>query len=168
MQVTHIFTNIIGSYGGSSSGGGSGMTMSVLGLDITRFLLPLAAISLVALPTLASLTGNPYASIIFPNIFGKRKKRSVPFRHDKGLREMKVDQEIEILEDFWEQQPLKDRKDQMDMIMANYVTCSGLEGTVFDEITEHASENHCLEHIACLYGNQQSPLSNAERNVVAV
>ena len=47
-------------------GQGSGFSMNVMGNDITRFLLPLAAISLVALPTLASLTGLPYANIIFP------------------------------------------------------------------------------------------------------
>ena len=154
---------------GGGGGGNSGMTMSVLGLDISRFLLPLAAISLVTLPTLASLTGLPYSSVLFP-AFGRRKKRSVQFQHDQRLRKMKINQEIDILEDFWEQQPLEDRKDQMDMIMANYVSCSGLERTVFDETEDHeyAIPNRCLEHIVCLYGNEESSLTNAERNVVAV
>ena len=82
---------------------------------------------------------------------------------------MEIQDEINILEDFWAEQPVEERKDQVDMIMANYVTCSGVEGTMFDELDESSSvENHCLEHIACLYGNEQSPLTNAERNVVAV
>ena len=138
-----------------------------MGTDITRFLLPLAAISLVALPTLSTLTGLPYANILFP--FTGRKKRSTrPFQSRKNLKDMKIEQEIDILEEFWTQQPAEERKDQVDMIMANYVTCSGVEGTVFDESDQHSVENHCLEHIACLYGNENSPLSNAERNVIAV
>lgn len=147
--------------------------MSVMGNDITKFLLPLAAISLVALPTLATLTGLPYASIVFPfgsatSSLGRKKRSTLPFQRKTNVKDMKIEQEIDILEDFWAQQPLEERKNQVDMIMANYVSCSGVEGTVFDESDQHSVENHCLEHIACLYGNEKSPLSNAERNVVAV
>ena len=152
--------------------------MSILGNDITRFLLPLAAISLVAIPALATGFGVPLANVVYPftnfgatNIgtnLGRRRKRSVPFQHTQELKEMKFDQEIDILEDFWAQQPIESRKDQVDMIMANYVTCSGIEGTVFDENDQSSVENHCFEHIACLYGNENSPLTNSERNVVAV
>ena len=154
-------------------GQGSGFSMNVMGNDITRFLLPLAAISLVALPTLASLTGLPYANIIFPlgaaaSSLGRKKRSTLPFQRETNLKDMKIEQEIDILEDFWAQQPLEERKNQVDMIMANYVSCSGVEGTVFDESDQYSVENHCLEHIACLYGNEKSPLSNAERNVVAV
>ena len=139
-----------------------------MGNDITRFLLPLAAISLVALPTLATLTGLPYSSLVFPFSAGKRKRRSTR-NFVKDPRKMELQEEINILEDFWSEQPVEERKDQVDMIMANYVTCSGVEGTVFDELDENSSvENHCLEHIACLYGNEKSLLTNAERNVVAV
>ena len=139
-----------------------------MGNDITRFLLPLAAISLVALPTLATLSGVPYSSIVFPFSAGKRKRRSTRTLN-KDVRRLEMQDEINILEDFWAEQPLEERKDQVDMIMANYVTCSGVEGTMFDELDENSSvENHCLEHIACLYGNEKSPLTNAERNVVAV
>ena len=139
-----------------------------MGNDITRFLLPLAAISLVALPTLATLSGVPYSSIVFPFSAGKRKRRSTR-RLNKDVRRLEMQDEINILEDFWAEQPLEERKDQVDMIMANYVTCSGVEGTMFDELNENSSvENHCLEHIACLYGNEKSPLTTAERNVVAV
>ena len=149
-----------------------GFKFSVLGHDVTRFLLPLAAISLVALPTLATLNGLPYSSILFPfgTGIGKRKKRSTErnLQHPNKLSDMKIEEEIDILEDFWDQQPLQDRKDQVDMIMANYVSCSGVEGTVFDSNDKYSVENHCLEHIACLYGNENSPLSNTERNVVAV
>ena len=144
--------------------------VAVMGNDITRFLLPLAAISLVALPTLATLTGLPYSSILFPFSAGKRKRRSTRnHKYSKDARKMELQRNIEALEEFWVEQPLEERKDQVDMIMANYVTCSGVEGTVFDELDETSSvENHCLEHIACLYGNEHSPLTNAERNVVAV
>ena len=139
-----------------------------MGNDITRFLLPLAAISLVALPTLATLSGVPYSSIVFPFSAGKRKRRSTRTLN-KDVRRLEMQDEINILEDFWAEQPLEERKDQVDMIMANYVTRSGVEGTMFDELDENSSvENHCLEHIACLYGNEKSPLTNAERNVVAV
>ena len=139
-----------------------------MGNDITRFLLPLAAISLVALPTLATLSGVPYSSIVFPFSAGKRKRRSTRTLN-KDVRRLEMQDEINILEDFWAEQPLEERKDQVDMIMANYVTCSGVEGTMFDELNENSSvENHCLEHIACLYGNEKSPLTTAERNVVAV
>ena len=139
-----------------------------MGNDISRFLLPLAAISLVALPTIATLSGVPYSSIIFPFSAGKRKRRSTRALN-KDLRRLEMQDEINILEDFWAEQPLEERRDQVDMIMANYVTCSGVEGTMFDELNENSSvENHCLEHIACLYGNEKSPLTTAERNVVAV
>ena len=139
-----------------------------MGTDISRFLLPLAAISLVALPTIATLSGVPYSSIVFPFSAGKRKRRSTRALN-KDLRRLEMQDEINILEDFWAEQPLEERKDQVDMIMANYVTCSGVEGTMFDELNENSSvENHCLEHIACLYGNEKSPLTTAERNVVAV
>ena len=139
-----------------------------MGNDITRFLLPLAAISLVALPTIATLSGVPYSSIVFPFSAGKRKRRSTRALN-KDLRRLEMQDEINILEDFWAEQPLEERRDQVDMIMANYVTCSGVEGTMFDELNENSSvENHCLEHIACLYGNEKSPLTTAERNVVAV
>ena len=53
---------------------------------------------------------------------------------------MELQEEINILEDFWSEQPLEERKDQVDMIMANYVTCSGVEGTVFDELDESPEE----------------------------
>ena len=139
-----------------------------MGTDISRFLLPLAAISLVALPTIATLSGVPYSSIVFPFSAGKRKRRSTRALN-KDLRRLEMQDEINILEDFWAEQPLEERRDQVDMIMANYVTCSGVEGTMFDELNENSSiENHCLEHIACLYGNEKSPLTTAERNVVAV
>ena len=139
-----------------------------MGNDITRFLLPLAAISLVALPTIATLSGVPYSSIVFPFSAGKRKRRSTRTLN-KDVRRLEMQDEINILEDFWAEQPLEERRDQVDMIMANYVTCSGVEGTMFDELNENSSvENHCLEHIACLYGNEKSPLTTAERNVVAV
>ena len=139
-----------------------------MGTDISRFLLPLAAISLVALPTIATLSGVPYSSIVFPFSAGKRKRRSTR-RLNKDVRRLEMQDEINILEDFWAEQPLEERRDQVDMIMANYVTCSGVEGTMFDELNENSSvENHCLEHIACLYGNEKSPLTTAERNVVAV
>ena len=139
-----------------------------MGNDITRFLLPLAAISLVALPTLATLSGVPYSSIVFPFSAGKRKRRSTR-KLNNDIRRLEMQDEINILEDFWAEQPLEERRDQVDMIMANYVTCSGVEGTMFDELNENSSvENHCLEHIACLYGNEKSPLTTAERNVVAV
>ena len=139
-----------------------------MGNDISRFLLPLAAISLVALPTIATLSGVPYSSIIFPFSAGKRKRRSTRTLN-KDVRRLEMQDEINILEDFWAEQPLEERRDQVDMIMANYVTCSGVEGTMFDELNENSSvENHCLEHIACLYGNEKSPLTTAERNVVAV
>ena len=100
--------------------------MNVMGNDITRFLLPLAAISLVALPTLASLTGLPYANIIFPlgaaaSSLGRKKRSTLPFQRETNLKDMKIEQEIDILEDFWAQQPLEERKNQVDMIMANYV-----------------------------------------------
>ena len=139
-----------------------------MGTDISRFLLPLAAISLVALPTIATLSGVPYSSIVFPFSAGKRKRRSTR-KLSNDIRRLEMQDEFNILEDFWAEQPLEERRDQVDMIMANYVTCSGVEGTMFDELNENSSvENHCLEHIACLYGNEKSPLTTAERNVVAV
>ena len=122
----------------------------------------------MALPTIATLSGVPYSSIVFPFSAGKRKRRSTRALN-KDLRRLEMQDEINILEDFWAEQPLEERRDQVDMIMANYVTCSGVEGTMFDELNENSSvENHCLEHIACLYGNEKSPLTTAERNVVAV
>ena len=82
-----------------------------MGNDITRFLLPLAAISLVALPTLATLTGLPYSSLVFPFSAGKRKRRSTR-NWKKDVRKMEIQDEINILEDFWAEQPVEERKDQ--------------------------------------------------------
>ena len=155
---------------GSSSGGGGGSLgpFTLLGRDISDTILPLAAITLVGVQSLSQLTGQPLANIIFP--FGKRKKRSVLFRIDEGVPEAGaiISQELKVLENFWQHQSAIDRKDQTDRILANHVSCSGIEEPYLEDASHSNDNNRCLEYMACLYANEHSTLSKSERDVVAV
>ena len=131
--------------------------------------LPLAAISLLSLQTLSQLSGQPHANIVFP--FGKRRKRST-IRYARIVGDRRISDDMEILETFWEHQSADDKKDQSDLIMSNYISCSGLEdGDDDDDYNVDSAgngNNRCLEHVACLYANQDSNLLESERKVISV
>ena len=158
--------NVVGS--SSGRGGGSLGPFTLLGRDISDTILPLAAITLVGVKSLSQLSGQTLANIIFP--FGKRKKRSALFRSDEGMpaAEAKISQEIEVLENFLQHQSAIDRKDQTDRILANHVSCSGIEEPYLEDAGHSTGNNRCLEYMACLYANENSTLSKSERDVVAV
>jgi len=157
-----------GTSGGGYGGGDGGLS------PLAALIAPLAALALLGAASLISL--NP-TLLQLAVINGKRKRRRRRWADNEENDEYqspedKLNDEMQLFENFFAKQPHETIKNQTQELFANYIQCSGLSSEVD---SDRHGKSQCLEHLVCLYANPVAtipytnvPVDKAEKDVISI